>query len=143
MTTPFDAANDAARARLVAFVRGLSDDDLRRPAPYGGTVATLLAHLAFWDRRVTVLLARWTAGGVDEAPVDANMINDAQAPILAALPPRDAAELCLAAAAEADAAVAALSPELIAAIEASGVFMRLDRSLHRLGHLEALAAATK
>ena len=140
MTTPFDAANDAARARLVAFVRGLSDDDLRRPAPYGGTVAALLAHLAFWDRRVTVLLARWTAGGVDEAPVDANMINDAQAPILAALPPRDAAELCPA---EADAAVAALSPELIAAIEASGVFMRLDRSLHRLGHLEALAAATK
>ena len=138
MPTPFDDANNASRARLEAFVRGLSDADLRGPAPYGGTVAGLLAHLAFWDRRVTVLLQRWAAEGVGDAPVDADMINDALAPLLAALPPRAAAELCLAAAAEADAAVAALSPEMIAAIAASGVFMRLDRSLHRLGHLAAM-----
>ena len=55
-----------------------------------------------------------------------------------------AAELCLQAAAEADAEVAALSPEMVAAIEqamAEGkVFMRLDRSLHREGHLKDLEA---
>lgn len=70
------------------------------------------------------------------------MINDALAPLLAALAPRAAAELCLAAAAEADAAVAALSPELTVAIEQAmvegRVFMRLDRGLHRLGHLADL-----
>lgn len=51
--------------------------------------------------------------------------------------PREAAELCLRAAAEPDATVAALSPELTAAIEqamaAGRVFMRLDRGLHRVG----------
>lgn len=122
--------------------RADSDEELRRPTPYGGTVAGLLAHLAFWERRVTVLLRRWQAGGVDDSPVDPDMINDALAPLLAALAPRAAAELCLAAAAEADAAVAALSPELTVAIEQAmvegRVFMRLDRGLHRLGHLADL-----
>ena len=138
----FTETNDASRARLEAFVRGLTDEELRRPTPYGGTVAGLLAHLAFWERRVTVLLRRWQTGGVDDSPVDPDMINDALAPILATLTPRAAAELCLVAAAEADAAVAGLSPELTAAIEqamAEGkVFMRLDRSLHREGHLADL-----
>ena len=54
----FTETNDASRARLEAFVRGLTDEELRRPTPYGGTVAGLLAHLAFWERRVTVLLRR-------------------------------------------------------------------------------------
>ncbi len=140
----FIEANNASRARLESFVHGLTDEELRRPTSYGGTVAGLLAHLAFWERRVTVLLRRWQAGGVDASPIDPDMINDALAPLLAALAPRAAAELCLAAAAEADAAVAALSPELTAAIKqamAEGkVFMRLDRSLHREGHLKDLEA---
>ena len=143
----FIATNAASRARLEAFVRGLTDEELRRPTPYGGTVAGLLAHLAFWERRVTVLLRRWQAGGVDDSPVDPDMINDALAPLLAALAPRAAAELCLAAAAEADAAVAALSPELTVAIEQAmvegRVFMRLDRGLHRLGHLADLEQVVK
>ena len=106
-------------------------------------IAGRLAHLALYDRRTTVLLRRWTAAGeVDDSPLDADMTNDAVAPLLAALEPRVAAELCLRAAAEADAEVAALSPEMVAAIEqamADGrVFMRLDRGLHRLGHLADL-----
>ncbi len=135
MTSPFDAANEASRARLESFVRGLSDEQLRRPAPYGETVSGLIAHLAVFDRRVTVLLRRWRADGMDDAPVDSAMINDALAPILAALEPRTAVELCLRAAAECDAEVAQVTPEFQAAIEASGNFMRLDRSLHRAAHL--------
>ena len=134
--SPYSAGNTASRARLEAFVNGLTDEELRRPMPYGGTVAGLLAHLAFWERRVTVLLRRWKANGVDDAPTDADMINDALQPILAALEPRAAAELCLRAAAEADAEVETVTPELLAAIEASEAFMRLNRSLHRLGHLK-------
>lgn len=83
---------------------------------------------------------RGQAGGVDESPLDPDMINDAVAPFWAALEPRAAAELCLRAAADAE--VAALSPEMTAAIEQAAaegrVFMRLDRSLHRLGHLADL-----
>lgn len=145
----YTEANDTSRARLEAFVNGLSDEELRRPVAYGGgTVAALLAHLALFDRRVTVLLRRWVAAGeVDDSPVDSDMTNDAVAPILAALEPRVAAELCLRAAAEADAAVAALSPEMTAAIEqamAEGrVFMRLDRGLHRAGHLADIEAVLR
>ena len=137
-------SNDSSRARLEALVNSLTDEELRRPVQYGGgTVAALLAHLALYDRRTTVLLRRWTAAGeVDDSPLDADMTNDAVAPLLAALEPRVAAELCLRAAAEANAEVAALSPEMVAAIEqamADGrVFMRLDRGLHRLGHLADL-----
>lgn len=139
MTSPFHDANAASRARLEAFVRGLSDDDLRRPTPYGGTVAGLLAHLAFWERRVTVLLRRWKANGVvDDSPVDADMINDALVTTHAALAPRAAAELCLAAVAETDAEIETATPELLAAIAASGVFMRLNRGLHRGSHLADL-----
>jgi hypothetical protein len=138
MPTPYDANNEESRRRLEAFIDGLTDADLARPTPYGGTVAALLAHLAFWERRVTVLLQRWQRDGLDDSPVDADMINDALAPLNAALEPRTAVALCLAAAAEADAAVAALSPELFAAIEAHPVFMRLDRSLHRAAHLADL-----
>lgn len=138
MTSPFHDANATARLRLETFVRGLSDDELQRPSPYGGTVAGLLAHLAFWDRRVTVLLRRWKGGGVDESPVDADMINDALVTTHAALSPRAAAELCLAAAAEADAEIETVTPELLAAIEASGVYIRLNRGLHRAGHLADL-----
>jgi hypothetical protein len=139
MTSPFDAENAASRRRLEEFVNGLSDADLTRPTPYGGTVAALLAHLAFWDRRVAVLVRRWRASGIDDSPVDADLINDALAPLNAALDPRAAAALCLAAAAEADAEVEALSPDFIAAVEAHPVYIRLDRSLHRRGHLEDLA----
>ena len=137
-------SNDSSRARLEAVVNSLTDEELRRPVQYGGgTVAALLAHLALYDRRTTVLLRRWTAAGeVDDSPLDPDMTNDAIAPMLAALEPRVAAELCLRAATEADAEVAALSPEMVAAIEqamADGrVFMRLDRGLHRLGHLADL-----
>ena len=138
--SPYSADNAASRARLEAFVNELTDEELRRPMPYGGTVAGLLAHLAFWERRVTVLLRRWKAGGVDDSPVDPHMINDALIPFWAALEPRAAAELCLRAAAEADAEIETMAPELPAEIEAAGVFMRLNRSLHRLGHLADIEA---
>lgn len=143
MASPFTPENAASRARLEAFIGGLTDEELRRATPYGGTVAGLLAHLAFWERRVTVLLRRWKAGGVDDAPTDANMINDALLPILAALEPRAAADLCLRAMAEADAEVETTTPELVAAIEASAAFMRLNRSLHRLGHLKDIEGVVR
>jgi hypothetical protein len=138
MPSPYDANNAASRRRLEEFINGLSEADLTRPTPYGGTVAALLAHLAFWDRRVTVLVERWERDGIDDSPVDPHLINDALAPINAALDPRAAVALCLAAAAEADAEVAALAPDFLAAIEAYPVYIRLDRSLHRNGHLDDL-----
>ncbi|WP_374687911.1 maleylpyruvate isomerase N-terminal domain-containing protein [Promineifilum sp.] len=140
MTFPFLEENETSRRRLESFVRGLTDEQLTRPTPYGGTVAALLAHLAFWERRVLVLLRRWKEQGVDESPVDPDMINDALTPFLTALDPRVAVELCLNSAAAVDAELATLTPELVAEIEAAPVFFRLNRSLHRDGHLKDLEA---
>jgi Mycothiol maleylpyruvate isomerase N-terminal domain len=53
------AENDAQRERLRALVRRLSDRDLAGPMGAGWTVAGVLAHVAFWDQRILVLLDAW------------------------------------------------------------------------------------
>lgn len=138
---PFDFTepNQASRQRLEAFVYSLTDQDFAQTNPHGWTVAALLGHLAFWDQRMVVLLRRWQEHGVDEAPVDADMINDSLRPICLALEPQAAVELCLASAQEANAALAAMSHELYEAILASPNFFRFDRSLHRDDHLGEIA----
>lgn len=138
MSFAYTEQNNASRLRLERFIDSLSDAELARPTPYGGTVAGLLAHMAFWERRMLVLLRRWSASGVDESPVDPDMINDALVPFWEALDGRAAARLCREAAAENDAMLEAMSPELMADIEASGNFFRVNRSLHRNGHLDDL-----
>ena len=53
------AENDLERARLKAFVAGLSDDDAARPIGHGWTVGVALAHLAFWDRLWLAKFEEW------------------------------------------------------------------------------------
>jgi hypothetical protein len=86
-----------------------------------------------------VLLRRWQQTGVDDSPVDPDMINDSLRPLCLALEPRVAAELCLASAKETDAALAAISPELFEAIQASPNHYRFNRSLHRNDHMDEIA----
>lgn len=138
---PFDfiQPNDESRQRLETFVQSLSMEEFTRTNPYGWTVAALLGHLAFWDQRMLVLLRRWQEHGVDESPVDPDMINDSLRPICLALEPRAAADLCLASAKEIDAALAAISPKLYEAIAASPNHFRFNRSLHRDDHLGEIA----
>jgi hypothetical protein len=128
--------NTASRRRLEELANRLTDEDLALTTDYGWTAAALFAHMAWWDQRVMVLLRRWKEGGVDEAPVDSHMINEALKPLCHALDPRKAVALCLASAEETDAEVASTSGELIAEIEASPNFFRLNRSLHRNGHID-------
>jgi hypothetical protein len=63
-------------------------DDFSKSNADGWTVAALLAHLAFWDNRMFILLHRWQEHGMDESPVDPNMINDSLRPLCLALEPR-------------------------------------------------------
>lgn len=135
MVFDFIEPNDASRRRLEAFIHSLSDEDFTRTNAHGWTVAALLGHLAFWDQRMLVLLRRWQEHGVDELPVDPDMINDSLRPICLALEPHAAADLCLASANEVDAALAGMTPELFEAIQASPNHFRFNRSLHRDDHL--------
>ncbi len=140
MTLPFVQENTASRRRLQALIDHLSDTDLARVTPYGWTVAALLAHLAFWDQRVLVLLRRWKAGGVDASPIDSQAVNDSLKPLCHALDPRQAVELCLASAQAVDAELETVSDvfmeQIDALVQASPFQFRPNRSLHRSGHLD-------
>lgn len=138
MAFEFVAENTASRERLEALVQRLDEQDLARTTESGWSVAALLAHLAFWDNRVSVLLRRWQAYGVDESPMDSDMLNDSLKPLCLALAPQAAAALCIASARQVDAALESISPELVAQIQASPNHFRFNRGLHRTDHLDEI-----
>jgi hypothetical protein len=144
MTFPYSEQNAQSRQRLQALTSRLSDSDLARSTDYGWTVAALLAHLAFWDQRVLVILRRWKEEGFDPLPIDAMAVNDALRVICHALDPRTAIELCRSSAEAVDAEMGTLTPEFVKQIEehatATETQFRMNRSLHREGHLNDIEA---
>ena len=142
------AQNTAERDRLREFVRRVSDQDLQTQMPAGWTVAAVLAHLAFWDQRIVVLLDAWQRAGATGVPGsvgdhDVDWINDAGKPMLLALPPRAAAHLAVAAAEAADARVAGLKDEFLAANAKAGTPINPLRATHRKAHLDEIERALK
>ena len=144
MAFPFTTENAESTGRLQALVKRLSVEDFTRTTSYGWTISALLAHLAFWDQRMLVLLRRWQQNGFDPSPVDAQATNDALLPLCTSMEPRTAVELCLTSARLLDAALAALSDDQFEDIrkkaEASATQFRMNRSLHRNDHLNDMAA---
>src|SRR3990172_12802022 len=121
----YEVANDVERDRLRSLVTRLSDEELSRPMPAGWTVAAVLVHIGFWDTRAVFWLDKWGRGVDPSSPdyetrEDVEWINDSAKPLCLALPPRDAAQLALRLAEEADRKVAALSDDLLAKIPATG-----------------------
>ncbi len=144
MYFPFVEANKVSRRRLEELLGRLQADDYALQTDAGWSVCALLGHMAFWDNRILALLERWKAQGIDASPIDPNAMNDALKPLVRALEPQTAARLCLESARAVDAALEALTPELVQAIEASPTHFRFDRSLHRDDHIaeiERLLAA--
>jgi uncharacterized damage-inducible protein DinB len=134
------AENAAELRRLRTLVERLSDAELARPTPGGWTVASSLAHVAFWDQRILFWLDRWqreeTPRRLDEADVD--WINDAGKPLCLALPPRVAARLTVEIAEEVDRRLAALGDERVVANRAAGEPLFLARAHHRKTHLDEI-----
>jgi hypothetical protein len=139
MSFPYSQQNADSRRRLESLVSGLSDEDLARSTDYGWTVAALLAHLAFWDHRMSVILHHWQEEGFDPSPIDSTAVNDALKVICHALEPHTAARLAISAAEKVDAEFETLSDEFVQQIEqhieATSTQFRMNRSLHRDGHL--------
>lgn len=135
-------ANRAALDRLKGFVEKASDADLEHPMEAGWTVASVLAHMAFWDQRVVACVDAWRPDGSGPVPTyydDAvDWINDAAKPLISALAPRVAARVTVEAAEAADRAVAGLSDELSARNESLGWLVNPDRADHRLEHLDEI-----
>lgn len=137
------AENDNERRRLEALVGKLDDAALSRPMPDGWTVASVLAHLAFWDQRIPTLIDLLERGKKlpEENPIDVEWINAAAKPTQLALLPRRAATLAVETARAVDEAVAAMSAELLAKNAAAGSPIKLQRSEHRREHLDEIEQA--
>ena len=140
------SVNDRERHRLEALVDKLDDKALSRPMPGEWTVAAVLAHLAFWDQRIILLielLKRGTSIPPLENAADVEWINDAAKPAQLALVPRRAATLAVETARATDQAVAALSDDLLAKNAAAGSPVNLLRAEHRREHLDEIEQALK
>jgi Mycothiol maleylpyruvate isomerase N-terminal domain len=140
------AENDVQRERLRTFARRLGDRDLARPMDAGWTVAAVLAHLAFWDQRILVLLDQWERMGPSwtpplELPSDVDWINDSAKALCLAMRPRGAAELALSVAETVDRRVAAVSDAIIEANARAGGLLNWRRAEHRREHLDEIERA--
>jgi hypothetical protein len=147
MTFPHSQQNNESRQRLQTLISNLTDADLARSTDYGWTVAALLAHLAFWDHRMSVILRRWRTEGLDPSEIDSTAVNDALKVICHALDRRTAAELAVTAAEKIDSELEALTAEFTKQLEdhaeATGTQFRMDRSLHRESHIRDIEALLK
>lgn len=132
-------ANVRATERLRALVGTLDEAALARPVGGGWTVATVLAHLAFWDRRQREALREYAEDGAmtDED----HHVNAALEPLLLALPPRASADQALAAATAVDAAIAELTPRATDAVLAGPHAYVMRRSAHRDEHIQQIEQA--
>jgi hypothetical protein len=139
MDRDYVASNRAATERMRALIDRLSDADLERRFDYGWSVSVALAHIAFFDRRTARLVERWRRDGYGPSPYDADAINDAMLPAWQLIPPRAAADEALAAAAEADVAVANLPDDLLAQVRQNGG-IRTNRAEHRNNHIDEIEA---
>lgn len=141
-----DAETDLERERLRALVARLGDKDLARPMPAGWSVAGVLAHIGFWDARAIYWLDKWARGVAPTAyePENTEAVNESAKPLCLALPPRDAANLALRLADEADGKVRALSDAMLAKIRATGAPpFNLSRAIHRKEHLDEIEDALR
>lgn len=147
MTFPYSEQNATSRRRLETLVQRLSDEDFTRSTDYGWTVSALLAHLAFWDHRMSAILQRWQEEGLDPSPIDMMVVNDALKVICHAVEPRAAADLAISAAEKIDAGLDTLTAERVKELEehaaATETQFRMNRSLHRDGHLDDIEALLK
>ena len=140
MAFPYSEQNSQSRQRLIELTQKLTDEDLARSTDYGWSVAALLAHLAFWDHRMSAILRRWQEEGLDPSPNDMMVVNEALKVICHAFEPRTTMELAISAAEKIDAELDALTAERTKELEehaaATETQFRMNRSLHRNGHLD-------
>ncbi len=147
MNRDFETTNKASRERMRALIERMEDEQLALPTVAGWTIASTLAHIAFWDFRILYLLNHWKENEIEPSPYDVDAINEAQKPFLLALSPRIAANLALQAAGAIDSEIEKTSDELAEKIVAAKVQFKFERNGHREYHLkeieEALAKTKK
>jgi hypothetical protein len=141
MNRDFETANKVARERMRSLIEGMSDQELALPTVAGWTIASALAHVAFWDFRILYLLQHWKENEIAPSPYDVDAINEAHKPLCLALPPGTAANLALQAAEAIDSEIEKTSDQLVEKIRAAKVQFKFERNEHREYHLEEIEQA--
>lgn len=143
MDRSFIEQNNASTERLKKLVNRLSAGDLSQAVGPDWTVAITLAHLAFWDQRVLLVLDRTEKEGkLVPADLDSNIVNDIALPTWKIVPGRDAARLAVETAALLDLRLEAFPEALLEQVHAHNPRW-VARSLHRNEHLDEIDAALK
>jgi len=138
MREEYTRDNTAERERLFRLTANMTEAHLTRPLPNGWSVATKLAHLAFWDLYWLALFDEWERDGFDYTPSKFDAINQAVLVLSRALPPAAIIELVRDAASTIDRKIETVAPELAAAIENAGYVHILRRAEHRREHLDQI-----
>ncbi len=141
MKTTYAADNASQRERLFALTAKWTETDLTRPLANGWSVATKLAHLAFWDQYYLPLIEQWERTGFKSSSIDVDAVNEAVRFLSRAIPPTAAVQLVRAAAEAIDRKLESITPDLEVAIEASGRVRLLRRAMHRREHLDQIEEA--
>jgi hypothetical protein len=140
---PYIESNTRERERLQALVEQSSDDELSGPVNEYWTVAGVLGHLAYWDSRFLTLAEKidrgepWVAG---DAEPDGDWLNDSTRPVIHAIGPREAGQLALRMAEEADARAAELPLDRLWPGDPDSPISPA-RGEHRGEHLDEIEAA--
>jgi hypothetical protein len=145
MARQIDDHNSDSLERLRAMADRLSDDELARPIDPPWTAAALYAHIAFWD---LFARARWLHANeigaalpvsIEDAPLE--MVNQAALGQWGAMPPRTAVHECLQAAETVNRFLGELDDAVVAGAVNEGRERLVDRSIHRLEHLQVIESA--
>lgn len=142
---PYIEANTRERERLRALIQALDDETLAAPVNESWTVAGVLGHIAYWDLRFLTLAAKidrgepWVPGDADP---DGDWLNDSIRPLIHAIAPREAAQLALRTAEEADALAARLPLDRLWPGDPDSP-IDPARSEHRGEHLDEIEAALR
>jgi hypothetical protein len=141
VTPAIAESNRAQTERLRALAQRLTPAMLAVRLPNGWTVATALAHIAFWDRQRLCLLQRWGTGDWCNGGYDGELFNEVLLPFLGLLPPDRVASLAVETAERVDAVLLDAPDELIRTALARPDKPNLDRGSHRGYHLDQIEQA--
>lgn len=138
----YNDLNRASTERIKKLAASLTDEEMQTRVGEHWTVAIALAHLAWWDRRVTYVLDRTAQDGKLFIPEIDIFVNDLSLPLWAAIPPREAARIAIETSADLDARLEIYSPNLLEEIYNYNKRW-VVRALHRNEHLDEVDAALK
>ncbi len=143
MNRDFQIANKISREKMRELIQSMSDEQLMLSTVAGWTIASTLAHIAFWDNRILYLLNHWKENEIVPSPYDVDAINEAQKPFLLALSPRVAATLALQSAETIDFEIEKTPDEFAEKILAAKVQFKFERHVHREYHFKEIEEALK